>query len=85
VHVAKLAGLPKEVTDEASEILYKILQGNPLEAIEGKKPTRPKVIKQQPLFSGEPHPVIEELKKLDTNKLTPIEALNILSKLKEKL
>lgn len=85
VHVAKLAGLPKEVTDEASEILYKILQGNPLEAIEGKKPTRPKVIKQQALFSGEPHPVIEELKKIDVNKLTPIEALNLLGKLKEKL
>ena len=85
VHVAKLAGLPKEVTDEASEILHKILQGNPLEAIEGKKPTRPKVIKQQALFSGEPHPVIEELKRIDTNKLTPIEALNLLSKLKEKI
>ena len=85
VHVARLAGLPKEVTDEASEILHKILQGNPLEAIEGKKPTRPKVIKQQALFSGEPHPVIEELKKIDTNQLTPIEALNILSKLKEKI
>ncbi len=85
VHVAKLAGLPKEVTDEASEILHKILQGNPLEAIEGKKPMTPKVIKQQALFSGEPHPVIEELKKLDVNKLTPIEALNLLGKLKEKL
>lgn len=35
--------------------------------------------------SREPHPVIEELKKLDINKLTPIEALNILGKLKEKI
>jgi DNA mismatch repair protein MutS len=85
VYVAKLAGLPKEVTEEASEILYKILQGNPLEAIEGKKPTKPKVIKQPALFSGEPHPVIEELKKLDVNQLTPIEALNLLGKLKEKI
>ncbi len=85
VHVAKLAGLPKEVTDQASEILHRILQGNPLEAIEGKKPLRPKVIKQPALFSGEPHPVIEELKKIDVNQLTPIEALNILSKLKERI
>jgi len=85
VHVAKLAGLPQEVTDKASEILYKILRGNPLEAIEGKKPLRPKVIKQPSLFGGEPHPALEELKKVDINKLTPIEALNLLVKLKEKI
>jgi len=85
VHVAKLAGLPKEVTDKASEILYRILQGNPLEAIEGKRPLVPKFIKQAPLFSAEPHPVIEALKKLDINSLTPIEALNLLGKLKEKI
>lgn len=85
VHVAKLAGLPKEVTDKASEVLHRILQGNPLEAIEGKKPLVPKFIKQKALFGAEPHPVIEELKKLDINSLTPIEALNLLGKLKEKL
>jgi DNA mismatch repair protein MutS len=85
VHVAKLAGLPKDVTDTASDILYKILQGNPLEAIEGKRPLRPRVIKQPALFGGEPHPVVEELKKIDVNALTPIEALNLLVKLKEKL
>lgn len=85
VHVAKLAGLPTEVIEKASEVLHQILQGNPLEAIEGKKPLKPRVIKQQALFGGEPHPVLEELKKIDVNSLTPIEALNLLSKLKEKL
>jgi len=81
VHVAKLAGLPKEVTDKAAEILERILKGNPLEAIEGKVP-KPKFIKQVPLFGSEPHPVVEELKKIDLNTLTPIEALNLLAKLK---
>ncbi len=85
VHVAKLAGLPQEVIERASEILHKILQGNPLEAIEGKKPIKPRVIVQPALFGGEPHPVLEELKKVDVEKLTPIEALNLLAKLKEKL
>ena len=85
VHVAKLAGLPKEVTEKASEILHRILQGNPLEAIEGRPQRGPKFIKQAPLFSAEPHPVIEELKRLDINSLTPIEALNLLGKLKEKI
>ncbi len=85
VHVAKLAGLPQAVIERASEILQQILKGNPLEAIEGKKPVKPRVIVQPALFGGEPHPVIEELKKIDVNKLTPIEALNVLAKLKEKL
>jgi DNA mismatch repair ATPase MutS len=40
---------------------------------------------QPALFEGEPHPVVEELKKVDVEKLTPIEALNLLAKLKEKL
>ncbi len=85
VHVAKLAGLPREVTDKASEVLAQILRGNPLEAIEGKRPLGPKFVKQTALFDGEPHPIIEELKKIDVNALTPIEALNLLVKLKEKL
>jgi DNA mismatch repair protein MutS len=85
VHVAKLAGLPQDVIERASEILHKILQGNPLEAIEGKKPHKPKFIVQPALFGGEPHPVVEELKKIDVERLTPIEALNLLAKLKEKL
>lgn len=85
VHVAKLAGLPREVTDKASEVLAQILRGNPLEAIEGKRPLGPKFIKQTALFGGEPHPVIEELKKIDVDSLTPIEALQLLAALKEKL
>ena len=85
VHVARLAGLPKDVTDTASEILHKILQGNPLEAIEGKRTVGPKYIKQPALFEAEPHPIVEELKKVDVNQLTPIEALNLLQKLKEKI
>ncbi len=85
VHVAKLAGLPQAVIERASEILHRILKGNPLEAIEGKKPVKPRVIVQPALFGGEPHPVIEELKKIDVERLTPIEALNVLAKLKEKL
>ena len=85
VHVAKLAGLPDEVINTASNVLHQILQGNPLEAIEGNKPTQPKVIKQPSLFGGEPHPVVEELKGINVDSLTPIEALNLIHRLKEKL
>ena len=85
VHVAKLAGLPEDVINTASNVLNQILQGNPLEAIEGRKPTQPKVIKQPSLFGGEPHPVVEKLKEVDVENLTPIEALNLIHRLKETL
>ncbi len=85
VHVAKLAGLPEEVINTASNVLNQILQGNPLEAIEGNKPTEPKVIKQPSLFGGEPHPVVDELKEVNVDNLTPIEALNLIHRLKDKL
>jgi len=85
IHVAKLAGLPDEVIDTASNVLNQILQGNPLEAIEGNKPTEPQVIKQPSLFGSEPHPVVDELRETDIDRLTPIEALNLLHRLKDKL
>lgn len=85
VHVAKLAGLPEDVIETASNVLHQILQGNPLEAIEGNKPTEPKVIKQPSLFGGDPHPIVEELKEINVDNLTPIEALNLIHRLKEKL
>ncbi|HED03522.1 MAG TPA: DNA mismatch repair protein MutS [Candidatus Fraserbacteria bacterium] len=85
VQVAKLAGLPQEVTEMAAQVLAQILRGNPLEAIEGKRPQGPKFLKQATLFGGETHPVIEALKKIDVNSLTPLEALNLLQKLKGEL
>jgi DNA mismatch repair protein MutS len=41
--------------------------------------------KQMTLFNPPQNVVIEELKNLDTSKITPIEALNKLHKLKDKL
>jgi len=50
--------------------------------IKNKEDNKPK---QLALFNPPQNVVIEELRNLDTSKITPIEALNKLHKLKEKL
>ncbi len=83
VHVARLAGLPTTVTEKADQILTKILQNNPLDAMGELRSKDPKFLKQMALFQSEEHPIIQTLRKIDVNTLTPLEALDILSKLKK--
>ena len=78
INVAKLANLPKEVTDRATEIL---------KVYENKEKKRDIVIQTTlPLdFKEEKNIVEEELKKLNVLELTPIEAINVLYELKNKV
>ncbi len=87
VHVAKLAGLPQVVVKEAEELLERILSSNPLENMDDSKPSKrgPRVIQQLALFSADEHPVIQQLTELDINELTPMQALEYLAELKQKL
>lgn len=77
IHVAKLAGLPKAVTDNAQAILEKL---------ETDKGTRPAPVKeksecgQMSMFVS---PIVEDLLKIDIQSITPIEALNELYKLQQ--
>ncbi|RLC81260.1 MAG: DNA mismatch repair protein MutS [Chloroflexi bacterium] len=79
IHVAQLAGLPKQVVYRAEEILQE-LEGNSREVS-----SRPRAVRarQLPLFSPT-HPLVEELKALDVNSMTPLEALNKLYELQVK-
>jgi DNA mismatch repair protein MutS len=84
VHVARLAGVPREVVDRAREIL------SDLEAAHLDPSGRPRLAQPAPadrpvqlvLFEGMESHLAEELKKLDLDKMTPIEALNKLRELK---
>ncbi len=67
IHVARLAGLPQAVTQRAEEILDTLEIKNP-------KP----VPLQLSLFGDEEDPVIDAIKSLDINRLTPLEALNLI-------
>ncbi len=81
IHVAQLAGLPKTVIHRAEEILKE------LERDSHRAPIRPKriaEIRQLALFP-ETSPIIEELKKLDLESMTPLEALNKLYELQREV
>ena len=70
IHVAQLASLPQPVIQRASEILIQ------LEASSGKAVhIDPQAAQQMALFP-ETNPLLAELKELDINTLSPIEALN---------
>jgi len=70
IHVGQLAGLPRPVVQRAGEILGQ------LEASSGKAvKLSPNIPRQLALFP-ETNPLLDELKKLDINTLSPIEALN---------
>ncbi len=70
IHVAQLAGLPRPVIQRAASIL-KQLEASSAKAVQ----IQPDTAQQMALFP-ETNPLLEELKKLDINTLSPIEALN---------
>lgn len=83
IHVAQIAGIPKAVTDRATEIL---------EELEGNADFRERREKIKQSFSGvqmsflapETHPLIDDLKALDVDSLSPLEALNKLYEFKQR-
>jgi DNA mismatch repair protein MutS len=70
IHVAQLAGLPRPVVQRAGEILAQ------LEASSGKAVRLSPQAAQQLALFPETNPLLEEIKSLDMNTLSPIEALN---------
>ena len=80
IHVAKLAGLPESVLARAREVLAELESERTVDRLEppaGRRGRRPAVATAQlPLFAAEPHPVLEALRALDLERLTPLEALN---------
>jgi DNA mismatch repair protein MutS len=76
--VARLAGLPDSVIRRAREIL------NELER-PGSRPSAPSANGQPDLFATPLHPAVEEIAALDIANLTPVEALNVLDRLKREI
>lgn len=70
IHVAQLAGMPRPVVQRASEILQQ------LEASSGTAVHINPTAAQQLTLFPETNPLLDELKGLDVNALSPIEALN---------
>jgi DNA mismatch repair protein MutS len=82
--VGQLAGLPAQVVARAREILA-TLEGEH-RMVPGQPPEASRDPGQLGLFSEPPRtdPMMEELKSLDVNALTPLEALNRLADFKRR-
>lgn len=84
IEVGRLAGLPEAVLARARAVLA-LLEGEQL--VSGLRGGRPEAPAASPggaqlgLFAPEPHRVVARLRELDTDALTPLEALTLLSEL----
>ena len=85
VHVAKLAGVPQVVTKRANEILKSIEKKNVLNNKKLEKQDKNVADGQLTMYNYKLAELAHELDKVDVNELTPIEALNTLVKIKEKM
>ena len=87
IHVAKLAGLPSTVIGRAQEVLSQLEQSssqttpNP----ELKEPFVQLTLQPSQASLPSPHPIIEEMRQIDLFSMTPLEALNRLAELQQKL
>ena len=85
VHVARLAGVPQNVTKKANEILRSLERRNILNNKAIEKESKKVVAGQVDMFNFKLAEVASEFDKIDVNQLTPIDALNTIVKMKEKL
>ncbi len=86
IEVARLAGIPEWVIKRAKEIQreYENGTGENLNVVKKKQPKQPPQAEFSLLANVADNEIISELKSTDLNTLTPIEAMNILYKLKAK-
>jgi len=84
IQVARLAGLPQEVIERAKQVLWSLEQSNSV----GVLPRRSTALRPPPapqaqltLFEAAPNPLVDELREIDLESLTPLEALNKLAEL----
>lgn len=88
IHVAQLAGVPRAVLDRA-KIILKTLEDDHLDdSGKTKVPARRTQQKREfqlALFADEEHPIIDELRQLNVNELTPLAALQELHRLRQQV
>jgi DNA mismatch repair protein MutS len=86
IEVAKLAGLPNEVVERARAVLAEHESAEQrLTAQLASDQAQPRSPTQLTIFTPLSQPVLERLREVDLNRLTPLEALNLLAELKKEL
>jgi DNA mismatch repair protein MutS len=84
IEVAKLAGLPQEVVTRAREVLAEH-EFAEQQATAHLSPGATPPPTQLTIFTPLSQPVLEKLREIDLNRLTPLEALNLLAELKRQI
>ncbi len=89
IHVARLAGVPREVIERSKDILLQ-LEEEHLDAEGRAKIARPAPPQrrgqlQLTLFGPADHPLLDDIRQLDPNQLTPLDALGLVHKWQEQL
>ena len=82
IHVGRLAGLPTSVVTRAGEILRLLESGH---HVAGETLPPPPDPQQLGLFAASEHPMVHDLRALDPNGMTPLEALQWLTEMKKRL
>ncbi|PYQ39907.1 MAG: DNA mismatch repair protein MutS, partial [Acidobacteria bacterium] len=84
IEVAKLAGLPLEVVERAREVLAQH-EFAEQQATAHLSPGASPPAAQLTIFTPLSQPVLDKLREVDLNRLTPLEALNLLAELKKEI
>lgn len=84
IYVAKLAGIPNVIIKRANEILNGLKEGS-YAISQVRENKNIKNVSQVDFYNYKLGEIENELQKIDVNELTPIDALNILVKMKSKL
>ena len=84
IEVAKLAGLPNEVVERAREVLVQH-EFAEQQATAHLSPGATPPAAQLTIFTPLSQPVLDKLRDVDLNRLTPLEALNLLAALKKEI
>jgi DNA mismatch repair protein MutS len=89
IHVARLAGIPRSVNERAKQILAQLEaehldeQGRP--RIGAGRSTRKRGDIQLTLFAPFEHPLLDQIRETEVDRITPLDALQLLSKWRAEL
>ena len=89
IHVARLAGVPSEVNERAKQILAQLEEehldedGRP--KVAKKRKTRRGGDIQLTLFGTVEHPLLDKIRELDVNGITPIQAMQLIQEWQEEV
>ena len=83
IEVARLAGVPEKVVRRARQILRQLESEGPVQVVpqKEKEPSKEEAGTQMQLMSPKSEQIIDRLKSVDVNALTPIECMNLLYEL----